>query len=324
GYENDVKIAKELSGVDIIIGGHSHRVVEGANDQNVVQSKTGEPVVITQAGENGKYYGILDVEFDANGVLSKISNQLTSISSKKSPVVEYIKKQKLGDSPTVGVVKEIDEMPANRRIAPHGWGNLIVDSMRAELDTEIALLNAANIRKVPSQGSLTQRDITESVPMKNRLIKTKLTQKQLVEAIKSASKSISGESGEPGLLYASGVEYKINEKGELLELSVIDKKGNKSKVDINNPSESITYVAAYDDFTMRADGEYPELAPKFEVQYFDYDKDTTAINYINKMSDKNNLNFIDDKRLEIVQTSQQKQQDNNNQKFLNLTVPKAS
>ncbi|MBR3604529.1 MAG: 5'-nucleotidase C-terminal domain-containing protein [Candidatus Gastranaerophilales bacterium] len=326
GYENDKKMASDLEGVDIIIGGHSHSVVENAkHGENVVASKTGKPVVITQAGENGKYYGLLDVEFDANGIITKVCNQLIPLSSKKSPTIEYIKEQKLGTSPIVGTIAQIDEMPPNRRIKPHGWANLIVDSMRAEFDSDIALLNAANIRKVPTQGKVTERDIFESAPMKNNLIRAKLTQKQLVDAIKQASKeSLGGQTGEPGLLFASGLEYKVSEKGDLLELYFIDKKGNKNKIDINNPSEKITYTAIYDDFTMKADGEYPHLAPKFGHETFNYDKDITAIKYISKMQNKDCLEIIDDKRLEIVQTSAQTQQDNNNQKFLSLSVPKAS
>jgi len=326
GLETDTKLPQELSGVDIVIGGHSHSVVQGAqNGKNVVKSKTGEPVVIVQAGENGKHYGILEVEFDNKGILSKISNFVTDLMSKKSPTIEYIKEQKMGVSPAVGVIKEIEPMPENRRVKPHAWANLVVDSMKAEFGADCAFLNAANIRKVPAEGKLTERDITESAPMKNRLIRTQVTQKQVVDAIKQASKeTLGGETGEPGLLFVSGFTYKVTQNGELLELNHIDKNGNKVAIDINNPSESVTYDAIYDDFTMQADGEYPHLAPKGEVQYFEYDKDKTAIDYISKMQNKDDLKLSDDKRIEIVQTTVQLQQDNNSQKFLSLTSPKAS
>lgn len=326
GYENDKKMAQDLDGVDIIVGGHSHSVVGGAvHGENVLKSKSNEPVIIVQAGENGKYYGILDVEFDSKGVLAKISHQLVELFSKKSPNIEYIKSQKLGVSPTIGSIKEIEAMPKNRRIKPHAWANLIVDSMKEELGADCAFLNAANIRKVPMEGKLTERDVSESVPMKNHLIKTQITQKQVVEAIKQASKeSLGSVSGEPGLLFASGFTYKVSEKGDLLELNYVDKNGAKTPIDINNPSENVTYTAIYDDFTMRADGEYPNLAPKGEVQYFDYDKDVTAISYIKKMQNKDDLKLSDDKRLEILKTSQEPQLSNNSQKFLNLTAPKAS
>ena len=326
GYETDVKFAKDLDGVDIIVGGHSHTAVNGAKEgENVVKSKSGEPVVIAQAGENGKYYGVLDVEFGDDGVLTKISSQLNPVSTKKSPTVEYVKEQKMGHSPVLGRISEVEPLPENRRIKPHGWANLIVDSMRSEFDAEVAFLNAANVRKVPTEGKLTERDVSESVPMKNKLIRTKVTQKQVVDMLKQACKeSLGGTTGEPGLMFVSGLTYKTTSNGELLEVNFIDKTGKINPIDINNPSETITYDAIYDEFTMRADGEYPHLAPKFEVQQFDYDKDITAINYIKKLQNKEKLVIVDDKRIEIVNTSNKKHQDNSLQTFLSLTAPKVS
>ena len=92
-YDTDKQYAQNLSGVDIIIGGHSHTKVNGAKQgENLVYSKSGEPVIITQAGENGKFYGILNVEFNDNGILTKIENQLLESKNKlKNPVIEYIK-----------------------------------------------------------------------------------------------------------------------------------------------------------------------------------------------------------------------------------------
>ena len=326
GYENDKKMAAALDGVDIIIGGHSHSVVDNAqHGENIVMSKSNQPVIITQAGENGKYYGILDVEFNPNGIISKISNQLTKLSTSKSPNLEYIKEQKMGKSPTIGTIKEIEAMPQNRRRKPHAWANLIVDSMKEELGADCAFLNAANIRKVPTTGKLTERDVTESVPMKNQLVKAQLTQKQIVDAIKQASKeSLGHDTGEPGLLFVSGFTYKVDDKGNLLELNFVDKKGNKTPIDINNPSEQITYTAVLDSFTIKPDGEYPHLAPKSSYQEFNFDKDKTAIDYIKKMQNLDGLKFTNDNRIEIVQTSQMLQLNNNSQKFLDLTVPKAS
>ena len=107
-------------------------------------------------------------------------------------------------------------------------------------------------------------------------------------------------------------------------MNFVDKNGNKIPIDINNPSDSITYTAAYDDFVAREDGEYPLMKPRFEVQHFDFDKDDTAIRYISKLQNKDDLELIDDKRLEILKTSQPQLLSSSNQKFLNLTVPKAS
>ena len=327
GYEKDKEYAKNLDGVDIIVGGHTHTVVDGTKEgENIVRSKSGEPVLIVQAGENGKYYGTIEAEFDEDGVLKAVENVLTESTNKnKSPILEYIKEENLGKSPKVGVISEIEPLAKNRRIATCAWTNAVADSMRSELNTQIALINAANIRKVPQAGILTERDIQESAPMKNKLMKTKITQKQLTEAIKAALKrTFENKDGVPGILIASGLTYKADDKGNLLELNFVENDGKKTPIDINNPSEDVIYTLAYDNFVAKKDGEYPELYPQFETEQLDYDKDTTMINYLKKLPDKENLKFIDDKRIEIQKTSQQMPQGNNNRSFLDLTSPKAS
>jgi 5'-nucleotidase len=54
GYANDRKFAKEVSGIDVIIGGHSHDLVLDAKaGKNVLKAPDGNPVVITQSCQNG-------------------------------------------------------------------------------------------------------------------------------------------------------------------------------------------------------------------------------------------------------------------------------
>ena len=297
GYDVDKKYAKSLDGVDIIVGGHSHTVVEGIkSNENSIKSKSGEPVLIVQAGENGKHYGILNVEF-TDGIISSAENNLKrSANTNKSPVIEYIKDQTLGKSPKVATVSKIDSMPKNRRIEPCAWTNLVADSMKAHFKTDIAVINAANIRKVPQAGTLTERDIAESAPMKNDLLVTKITEKQLVDAIKMASKrTMTNAEGYPGLLMVSGLSYKIDKNGELLELNRVEDE-TKTPIDINNPSNKV-YTACYDVFVARKDGEYPEMFPQFPVERYKYDKDTTAIEYL---KGKENLEVVNDERIKIV------------------------
>ena len=318
GYDTDKRLAGELSGVDIIVGGHTHVVVEGAKEgENIVKSKSNEPVIITQGGENGKYYGILNVEFDNNGVIKKVENNLSETTNRsKNPVIEYVKSQNLGESPHIGVIKEAQPLPPNRRIEPCGWTEMMADSMKSELNGDIALINSANIRKVPMQGNLTERDVMESAPMKNRLVRAKLTQKQLIEAVKNASlNTMTASDGYPGLIQGSGFTYKIEDTGKLLEFNIIDKDGNKIPVDIDNPSEDITYTAIYDNFTAKADGETPELAPKFGMEEFDFDKDYTMCQYLSKLDNKEALVIKPDNRLEIIKTSGPKQKGNSSRKI---------
>lgn len=67
GLDEDKQIAKEIPGIDIIVGGHS-------------QSLTVQPVkvnstIIVQAGENGHRVGILELEVDENKKISSYKNE---------------------------------------------------------------------------------------------------------------------------------------------------------------------------------------------------------------------------------------------------------
>ncbi len=312
GKDLDEKLAGQLDGVDIIVGGHSHDKIEGVKEaENLVRSKSGEPVIILQTGQNAENYGILNAEFDVNGILKSVSNTIVETSKKKNSVIESIKDGEIGPSPKIGKIKEIDPMPENRRIAPCAWTAQIVDSMKEALGTDIAVINSANTRKVPQAGKLTEADVEESTPMKNELIKTQMSEEQIVNAIKNASERTMGAvDGYPGLLQFSGIKYTIDSNGKLLSISFLDRDGKETIIDPNTPSKTKMYTIALDSFVANGK-EYPEMLPKGQVEKFNYDKDATMINYIKNRQDKDNLVIKDDGRLKIVQTLEPRRQSSN-------------
>ncbi len=309
GIDKDKEIIPMLDGVDIVQGGHSHNLTPDLKEgSNILKSKSGEPVVLVQAGENGKYAGILDVDFNENGIITAASLDVESADLEKSPVLEHIKTSVLGKSPQVAVLKGVDPTPENRRIVPCAWTNFLADSMRNELNTDIAFVNAANMRKVPKLGILTERDITETTPLKNTLMVSKMTEKEVVRVIKDALKmSLPHNTGEPGIMHASGLTYKATSDGELLEMSFVDKNGNVTPIDINNPREDKFYTVAHDSFVAepRENPEYPGMLisehKDKNVQTFNFDKDKTAAEYIKKLANKDDLEIKDDFRIQIVE-----------------------
>lgn len=57
---NDFDIAHETKYIDIIIGGHSHTLLENTKTNNAA----GKPVVIAQMGKSGLYLGRIDLELE--------------------------------------------------------------------------------------------------------------------------------------------------------------------------------------------------------------------------------------------------------------------
>ena len=78
-YRNDLRLAQQLSGVDIIVGGDSHTLLGDADDfpptgfvpegpyPTQAHNRDGDLVCVVQAGEYARVMGRLDVQFDRSG-----------------------------------------------------------------------------------------------------------------------------------------------------------------------------------------------------------------------------------------------------------------
>ena len=75
-YENDIKLAKEINGVDVIVGDDSHSLLRdfteiGLNTKGpyptIIKKKTGNIVCVVKAWQYSQIVGKLNVSFDKNG-----------------------------------------------------------------------------------------------------------------------------------------------------------------------------------------------------------------------------------------------------------------
>lgn len=64
GMDVDLKLASRVTGIDVILGGHTH---DGVPQPSIVTNRSGKTVV-TNAGCNGKFLGVLDLEVRNGGV----------------------------------------------------------------------------------------------------------------------------------------------------------------------------------------------------------------------------------------------------------------
>lgn len=302
GLQNDKRIVAETQGIDIIFSAHTHELIKGVKkDENLLYTKSGEPVVLTQAGKNGDYVGILNVDFDKNGVICKVQNNVISTSPYTRPV--YVKdsvERIIGKPEIVGKVNKAVPLPKNILIEDNPHGNIIVDAMRNELGTEIALLNAGNIRGAFTSGiSVDSRLVSDITPFEDKMMILNLSEKQIVDAIKFGCKSIPTNT-KPGILLVSGLKYKCNKKGELLSLEYIDKDKVAHPINVNNPREDKKYTVAADDFfAMGGDNYLPNNPnPDFVMKTFDLDKNKLACDYIKKLNQPFDVDY--DGRIEIV------------------------
>ena len=138
GADTDIKLASRVSGLDAILGGHTHDAMPRALE---VKNPAGMTLV-TNAGSNGKFLGVLD--FDVRGgrirdwsyqLLPVFSNMLTPdremsalINDIRAPYVE-----KLGE-----VLASTDDLLYRRGNFNGSFDQLICNALRDELDADIA------------------------------------------------------------------------------------------------------------------------------------------------------------------------------------------
>jgi sulfur-oxidizing protein SoxB len=139
GMDVDLKLAGRVSGIDVILGGHTHDAVP----QPVPVTNAGGTTLVTNAGSNGKFLGVLDLDL-AKGKLRDVRYRLLPVFSellKPDAAMQALIEKLRG--PQAAVYSE-KITTADRLLYRRGNFNgtmdqLICDALRREFDAEIAL-----------------------------------------------------------------------------------------------------------------------------------------------------------------------------------------
>jgi 5'-nucleotidase len=202
----DKEVAR-CSGVDVIIGGHEHTLLESASG--------GAPIFKMTA--DARELGQIDLN------ISKSTGAVESIDWKVIPVTDKIKddpqfaalNRKYGAllkelSVLVGrTAVDLDARSAVNRTQETNIGDFIADSFRAATTAEVGLINGGSIRadEIIRVGPLTKRDVLSILPFKNKVVKVELSGATLRQVLEHGV-ARSAEDAEPGRFpQVSGVQF---------------------------------------------------------------------------------------------------------------------
>lgn len=139
GMDVDLKLASRVTGIDVILGGHTHDAVP----QPIAVKNTGGTTLVTNAGSNGKFLGVLDLAL-GKGKVSDVKYHLLPVYSellKPDPEMAEL----IGRLRAPHVTDWSEKVATPDRLL-YRRGNfsgpvdeLICTALRAELNTEIAL-----------------------------------------------------------------------------------------------------------------------------------------------------------------------------------------
>ncbi len=301
GYTLDKIIANQTQGIDVILGGHSHDLLLDVKEgENLFYSKTGEPVIITQAGRDGKNFGILNLEFDQNGVIKKVQNNVgyTRDFSRNGPI-KYIFDKIFGSKETYGYVNSAPKPLTHDLIEPNPHAYFIADCVRKNLNADIVILPSSNIRGYFEKGKVDTRILADIMPFRNKLYEVNYSEKDIVDAFKLAAKSFTNVANKPGIFYTSGLKYTVTDNGIIKSMSFIDSKGKETKIDIDNPNPNKYYKTIINDYCAQGNDGFKCLnRPSQVTNKYDFDA-TECVKNILKNS-KQPVDIIDDNRISVV------------------------
>jgi S-sulfosulfanyl-L-cysteine sulfohydrolase len=139
GMDVDLKLASRVSGIDVILGGHTHDAVP----QPIPVTNAGGTTLVTNAGSSGKFLGVLDLEL-AKGKVTDLRYRLLPVFSEllKPDAAMAALIEKIRGPYAAAYAEKI--VTADRLLYRRGnFGGtvdrLICDALRTEFDAEISL-----------------------------------------------------------------------------------------------------------------------------------------------------------------------------------------
>lgn len=224
GYEADLEIAQDTSGIDVIVGGHTHtfltNMFSGGEDYYpvILAGTDGDPVLVVQSGEHLEFLGRLDVEFDGEGILTDWEGDLILISQYITPEptthvmlkflakpIEELTSQEIGES---DVYLDGDRIVC--RFEECTMGNLIADAIREETGVQVALQNGGGIRASIEEGTVTLGDVMTVLPFGNLISTFELTGADLLAVLENGVSRVDVDEGTGRFLQVSGLRYSFD------------------------------------------------------------------------------------------------------------------
>jgi 5'-nucleotidase/UDP-sugar diphosphatase len=181
GFESDIELAGLLRaewGVDMIIGGHSHTVLEQPYKEN--------NVLIAQAGVGSDQIGRFDiiVDDDTNSIIDykwqliPIDNQIAEPDKKLEEYIDSFK-QVIDRKYNTIICKLAVELTHPKREVETSLGNLIADAFADIAECDVMLVGSGSIRSKTLGPIVTLNDLRSCFPYDDTLTRYSINGRQL-------------------------------------------------------------------------------------------------------------------------------------------------
>ncbi|MDE6535200.1 MAG: bifunctional metallophosphatase/5'-nucleotidase [Muribaculaceae bacterium] len=183
----DRQLAAQTSGIDLIIGGHSHTLLNPA--ESVTDAK-GHPIIICQTGKNGRYIGEAKLNLKTGEITEKLipvdsrldarrDGELMAALEKYRAGVDSLYAREVGQVATSGPIN--GRSPEMQQFA----GNFVMNRGSRMIDgVKGAISNKGGLRVTWNPGPLTEGQAIDMMPFNNRIVVLDILGTDLIDAFK--------------------------------------------------------------------------------------------------------------------------------------------
>jgi 5'-nucleotidase len=202
----DKQLAR-CSGVDLIIGGHEHTLLESMSGHAPIFKMTSDARELGRIDLNiSKSTGKLEsIDWQIIPVTDKLNNDpaFAALDRKYGPLLKSL------EQPVGRTEVQLDVKSADVRTQETNMGDFIADAFRLATGADIGLVNGGSIRADATiqPGVLTKRDVLSILPYNNKVVKMQLSGAVIRAALEHGVASI-GQETQPGRFpQVSGLRY---------------------------------------------------------------------------------------------------------------------
>lgn len=254
GYENepgysDMDIARNSHDIDVIIGGHSHTVIDPADKRSGVPTwrvanADGDTIVVMQTGSSGVNLGEIAIDLNTKQVSARLIPVDSRLDDRVSPTIEEIiapYRQQVNEMRS----KEIGNSPYEFERKSPEMVNLMSDFVRirgAELcgkPVDLAIMNKGGIRNSLTQGPITKGEIIDILPFDNSIVVMDIKGRDLLD-------NIAVMAAQDGQGVSNNVEVLFDPSTKAVNSATID--GKPINPDKTYRLATIDYLAAGNDY----------------------------------------------------------------------------
>ncbi|MFQ5740306.1 MAG: bifunctional metallophosphatase/5'-nucleotidase [Acidobacteriota bacterium] len=196
-FDEDIRLAGAVDGIDVLVGGHAHRGIETP----YVHPRTG--TLIVQTYGYGTRLGFLKLWLDQGRVVRHEGELIKVFSDELEPdpkVVACLRPYRHRLAAQVGeVLTSIDFRMIRGYRSESVLGDFVTDVMRRLTGAEVGLTNAGGLRADLPRGPVTRGNVLDALPFENSLVEMQLSGRQIREILEQ------GLTLERGMIQVSGL-----------------------------------------------------------------------------------------------------------------------